>query len=253
MLLTNFEHIYREIFNAIDNPSIVREDIDRIIASDYSLTYSPTFFCIVNRINFSIEYISKNMHSCLGVPSVKLKSRGLRYIWNKIPKEDLECLYASLDELKQHINTLNRLNNKTQYSYSWNYRIKATKGRVLNVLQSTTPFTLTDNPYSRLGMVHFTVLSSKFNIPIRASVNVLKAQHKYETVYSTNCSRKKLLKDISERERDIIKLLAKKHSSKSIGESLCISSKTVDTHRRNILKKLKLKSTGELIHILRTQ
>ncbi|HCY80870.1 MAG TPA: helix-turn-helix transcriptional regulator, partial [Xanthomarina gelatinilytica] len=40
-------------------------------------------------------------------------------------------------------------------------------------------------------------------------------------------------------------------SSKEIAESLNISPNTVDTHRRNILKKLNISSTGELIGMLK--
>ena len=54
-----------------------------------------------------------------------------------------------------------------------------------------------------------------------------------------------------QRERDIIRLLVLDKSSKEISESLNISSHTVDTHRRNILKKLKLSSTGELVAMIK--
>ena len=60
-----------------------------------------------------------------------------------------------------------------------------------------------------------------------------------------------LVAGISNRERDIIRLLVLNHSSKVIGDKLNISSNTVDTHRRNILKKLNISSTGELIGMLK--
>jgi len=41
-------------------------------------------------------------------------------------------------------------------------------------------------------------------------------------------------------------------SSKEISGKLNISPHTVDTHRRNILKKLNISSTGELVGILKT-
>jgi DNA-binding CsgD family transcriptional regulator len=40
-------------------------------------------------------------------------------------------------------------------------------------------------------------------------------------------------------------------SSKEIAKNLKISAHTVDTHRRNILKKLNISSTGELIGMLK--
>ena len=49
----------------------------------------------------------------------------------------------------------------------------------------------------------------------------------------------------------MIRLLVLNLTSKEISEKLNISSHTVDTHRRNILKKLKISSTGELVGMLK--
>jgi two-component system, NarL family, response regulator LiaR len=48
------------------------------------------------------------------------------------------------------------------------------------------------------------------------------------------------------REREVIQLLAEGNSSKEIGVKLGISGVTVETHRRNIMKKLGLHSVAEL-------
>jgi DNA-binding NarL/FixJ family response regulator len=49
------------------------------------------------------------------------------------------------------------------------------------------------------------------------------------------------------REREIIKLIAEGKSSKEIGKLLFISSRTVQHHRANIMKKLKVKKTADLV------
>ena len=53
---------------------------------------------------------------------------------------------------------------------------------------------------------------------------------------------------LTERENEIAGLIAKALSSKEIAEKLHLSVHTVDTHRRNILKKLELHSAAELIN-----
>ena len=53
--------------------------------------------------------------------------------------------------------------------------------------------------------------------------------------------------ELSNREKEIIRLIAKGKTSKEISKIICLSKNTVDTHRRNILKKTGLKSTTELI------
>ncbi|GAB5523771.1 MAG: response regulator [Roseivirga sp.] len=53
--------------------------------------------------------------------------------------------------------------------------------------------------------------------------------------------------ELSEREMEIVKLISKGNSSAEIAGQLNISVHTVNSHRKNILKKLGLKSPTELI------
>jgi len=48
------------------------------------------------------------------------------------------------------------------------------------------------------------------------------------------------------REREIVQLLAEGHTSPEIAKRLHISSRTVETHRRNIMKKLDLHSVADI-------
>ena len=54
------------------------------------------------------------------------------------------------------------------------------------------------------------------------------------------------LLEISERERAVVLLLAEGLSSKQIAERLGIAKNTMDTHRRNLLRKTGAKNTLEL-------
>lgn len=49
------------------------------------------------------------------------------------------------------------------------------------------------------------------------------------------------------RERQILKLIADGFTNRSIGEQLCISVKTVETHRFNIMRKLNVHKVTELL------
>lgn len=53
--------------------------------------------------------------------------------------------------------------------------------------------------------------------------------------------------DITEREREVLKLIAEELSNREIAKKLFISLRTVDTHRRNLMQKLKLKNTASLV------
>ena len=58
------------------------------------------------------------------------------------------------------------------------------------------------------------------------------------------------MNNLSRREIDIIKLIKEGLSSKEIASQLDISLKTVEVHRYNILKKLKLRNTAALVNFI---
>jgi DNA-binding NarL/FixJ family response regulator len=57
---------------------------------------------------------------------------------------------------------------------------------------------------------------------------------------------------LTEREMQIINFIKEGLSSKEIATSLTISLKTVEVHRHNILKKLKLKNSASLVNFINT-
>lgn len=52
---------------------------------------------------------------------------------------------------------------------------------------------------------------------------------------------------LSEREREVLQLVAEGRSNKETAELLCLSPATVETHRSNILQKLDVHNTAELV------
>ncbi|HVW62846.1 MAG TPA: response regulator transcription factor [Puia sp.] len=61
------------------------------------------------------------------------------------------------------------------------------------------------------------------------------------------------INNLSDREMQIVRSLKEGLSSKEIASELNISLKTVEVHRHNILKKLKLKNTVSLINFINSQ
>jgi DNA-binding NarL/FixJ family response regulator len=55
------------------------------------------------------------------------------------------------------------------------------------------------------------------------------------------------LSSLTEREKEIVSLIAEGLTSREIADRLCISIKTVETHRARIMEKLKVRNVAELI------
>lgn len=51
---------------------------------------------------------------------------------------------------------------------------------------------------------------------------------------------------LTQREREVLKLIAEGHKNREIADILCISLKTVEKHRDNLMKKVDLHSAAEL-------
>jgi DNA-binding NarL/FixJ family response regulator len=69
-----------------------------------------------------------------------------------------------------------------------------------------------------------------------------------KTVMNSFKSESNPLVELTKRETEILKLVAKAYSTAEIAEKLFISTYTVDTHRKNLLGKLNLKNTAALVN-----
>ncbi|MBN2867896.1 MAG: PAS domain-containing protein [Flavobacteriaceae bacterium] len=250
MKYSKIKELYNTIFDSYSKPSL-ETHIKKMIELDKFLPYSSTFFCITNTQDLTFEYISKNFTTCLGLDANDLKTKGMRYFWSRIHPEDVEIWLTAMHHLMDF--TLNEIpqEKRKKANYTWNYRFKNANDIYVNIVQNTTPLDFDNDMKPIIGLAHYTVLDPKVKMHITASAKLLNSQNEYETVYFNDFSQKLLNDGISNRERDIIRLLVLNKSSKEISESLNISSHTVDTHRRNILKKLKLSSTGELVAMIK--
>ena len=250
MKYQRIKDLYRSIFESYDKPSL-KSHIQKIMELDKVLPYSSTFFCITNTQDLTFEYVSKNFKSCLGLDPAELNTHGMRYFWSRIHPDDIDGWLSALNQLMEF--TLNEIptDKRERANYTWNYRFKNADEVFVNIVQNTTPLAFDSSGKPIIGLAHYTVLHPDLKMDISASAKLLNEQDEYETVYFNNFSQKLLSDGISNRERDVIRLLVLNYSSKEISEKLNISSHTVDTHRRNILKKLNISSTGELIGMLK--
>lgn len=96
------------------------------------------------------------------------------------------------------------------------------------------------------------------NIAQNELAQAIKKVHNGQTIFSAevsaNLSGKAIAKnasgidvELTEREVEILSLVAQGFSSKQIGEQLFISSRTVDTHRTNLMNKLDIHNIAGLI------
>ncbi|SDR77377.1 PAS fold-containing protein [Polaribacter sp. KT25b] len=238
--------IYNEIFETYPNVEI-EEHIKKLIELDYYYPYNSTFYCITNTVHQNFEYISKNFTACTGLSIDKMMTGGMDYYWSLFHPEDIKLWLNSLTDLM--VFTMTELNDeqRKRMSYTWNYRIKNADNKYVNIIQNTTPLQFDSSNKPIIGMAHYTVLDGHLKMDICATAKYLNNKNEYETLFYKNQSTSNLLNIITNRERDVVRLLITNKTSEEISNNLHISKHTVNTHRKNILKKLNIESTFELM------
>jgi len=103
-------------------------------------------------------------------------------------------------------------------------------------------YLLKDSTHAELVMAVKKVLSGKHYISPEISEKVIEGYLDGRRTLKTKSS----WEILTQREREILKLIAEGYKSKGIADDLCISVKTVEKHRANLMEKLDLHSIQAL-------
>jgi DNA-binding CsgD family transcriptional regulator len=159
--------------------------------------------------------------------------------------DDIIPLFQILTKTAKTLKTLDE-QEKSSVSFKVNYRIKTNKGRYSWVMQMNKIILSTELLFPiDLGFIIPIPDNSNFS----EVVGYLKSdQNSWVLKYKKKINHD-LIKNLSEREIEVLNLASKGHQTKEIASILEISFQTIKIHKRNILKKLDVSSTLEAIKI----
>jgi len=103
-------------------------------------------------------------------------------------------------------------------------------------------YVLKDATHAELMMAVKNVLSGKYYISPGISEKVIEGYLEGRKTLKTRTS----WETLTQREREILKLIAEGYKNKEIADDLCISVKTVEKHRANLMEKLDLHNVQAL-------
>ncbi len=118
----------------------------------------------------------------------------------------------------------------------------------LHKLHITSFFTLHSSEDEVMQTIQGTIDGIKFFTP-----KVVEALIEFSFRRTPDKKELQLHDDLSEREMEVLMLITQGKSTRDIADKLFLSTHTVYTHRKNILKKLSCKSAAELINYAYTQ
>jgi len=214
--------------------------------------YSPDFYYISYIPEFKYSYVSEYALENFGLDPDKLyEKEGIYYSLSVIHADDAQISLSNYLEL---LETCSRPDyDKTKITaFTTEYRMKNTKGEFVWVESRDYVYS-----YTPEGKVEL-ILGMATNIQARKRreelmMSNLNLESIVGGIHSVYSQKRKVLEKLSPREHDVVKLLSQGLSSKMIAEKLYISPETAETHRKNILRKLEVKNTAELLNVLLQQ
>ena len=203
----------------------------------------PHFVYIYDHNQGAVTQVSQTFADILGYDAQILLKTGVDFFFQISHLDDRNQMMKD-NELAWSIS--NRLNPETRKKIriSSSSRFKRKEGSYINILTQSKVIQ-TDNNGGILQTLNVCTDTSNWQRKDGQSFSVDLHEDHNSFVCLTNAQDNNGL--FSRRENDILRLLVDGHNSKSISDKLSISYHTVNTHRRNMLRKINFKNTSGLI------
>jgi DNA-binding CsgD family transcriptional regulator len=199
--------------------------------------------------DFSLAFFTDNIFDVSGLPAEYFKRYGLEATMSMFHDEDRVEVLEFQKRILEVYDKLSIDEKKTfgsSYTYRWVHRLTNE-----HIWQQTTvvPYLTDKNGNIILDL----------QIAMRLQAPPSPAQFHWEYHYTADSGaiikvekqfEDEFVKMLSKREYQIASLIAAGSSSQEISGNLGISHNTVVTHRKNIMKKLKVRSTVEMVKLM---
>ena len=233
--------------NSIQFPNVQKQILKIVdqIASPFAA--GSFYYFVFNLHKFKFDFVSDSIHNVLGI---KPSDFSFEKIFEIMHPEDLDKINeketVSLDFLLKKI----PVEDIPLYKVVYLMRLKNTSGEYKTILHQSKAFNVSiGGKIQQTICIHSDV--THLNIPIDHKMSFISdsrpsffsiATDNNFNVVKNDCSDK-----LSLREREILKKMSQGKDSNKIAEELYLSPHTINTHKKNILRKSGLKNTTELI------
>lgn len=226
---------------------LMKVHLDRFKLLDKLLPPSTTFFMITNTQKGTYEFISSNFEYATGLSKKEVKEKGIPHFLSLIHHEEIQYWLQIIKELMGFYLQNYEEISLEKLEFQYNYRLKIADDKYINVLENQVNLISDDQGKPIVGLGHFTVFGKGDQQPLKAVVRLLNDNNEFETVFRKVYGSKLIAQGITNRELDILRLLALGFSNNDIADKLSISPHTVQTHRKNMLGKSENGTTTELV------
>lgn len=201
------------------------------------------YYYIFNISSISIEFVQDQMSEILGYAKKDFTPEN---IVANIHPDDLAHFVNFENTVSIFLSNL-PVEKIQKYKIRYDYRIKKANGEYIRILQQNVTIENSDNGaiLRTLGM-HTDITHLKYENKASLCFIGIDGEPSYYDVKIENVVFEPS-KILTGREKQILNYIANGYKSKEISKLLFIEKNTVDTHRKNILKKAGCKTFSELI------
>lgn len=204
---------------------------------------------VIDLRSMQYVYLSPNLGDFLGRDDSECRRDGVAHIFQFIHPDDREGIVIFSGLIASYFENLPD-SQKQAYRSFWDFRLLDGDGNYFKILQQDCAF-----KYSPEGkMEQRLFIASKINNVISDKNQHLRMTNGIENVfykYEHKTKQRICLGSLSMREMEIARLVAQSCTLKEIGVKLSISFNTVKVHSANIMAKLKVRDSIEMVHLLR--
>lgn len=204
---------------------------------------------VVDLKSMMYRYLSPNYFDFLGWTKEEVQSGGVRFAFDRVSPDDQNGVIKFSSIIANYFKGLPD-DSRTYYRAFWDYRVMNNDGKYLRILQQDRAL-----KYDQDGNIHelFVVGSKITNVIPDNSQHLRLTNGQQDLFYKYDHSAQAIvqLELPTEREMEVVKLIAKSFALKQIAEKLSISFNTVKVHSTNIMRKLQVNDSLEMVTLLR--
>jgi len=200
------------------------------------------YYMIFNVKDAQFDMVSESIREVLGYEPADVD---VPFFLSNIHPEDQLWFLTFEQKVVEFFNSLAPVQTPN-YKVRYDYRIKRKDGTYIRVLQQVVTIQQEESKVVRTFVVHTDITHiKKTGRPVLSFIG-MNGEPSYVDV-DVKTIPEPATELLSAREKEVLHLLIEGLDSRHIGETLFISKLTVDTHRKNLLKKTGCKNTATLI------
>jgi DNA-binding CsgD family transcriptional regulator len=238
-----FEKAFKWYGNETAAPGMLKVEVEIYKKLLNFLLVGDSYYFIIDHHSLSFELVSKEVEDIMGyLPS----EFDIPFMNSKIHPDDRSWFIVIGQDISNFFSGL-PVDKVMKYKVRYDIRFRKKNGEYARILYQGVLLDYDEQGrFLRSLSVHTDITYLKQEGKPVLSFIGMDGEPSFLDVASKNIFIETKI-DLTEREVQVLKLLTEGKLSKEIGNILNISKQTVDTHRKNMLRKKNVGSTGELI------